>query len=292
MLRQPQLDRARRDAFRSGTTHVRGACAGVLSTALRSIGIVLVVALLTTAGAYSNVALSWLGATTGDNGYFSDFGYTPTPSGNVIDGNWSTYWAGLMHRAPQTVWVNLPGVFEINRVVIGERPDAYMRSGLLEYYDGYRWHPISWIDKYSPGLVLTFAPVHASAVRLTIDSSRAPSSWYNRVAAITALEVFGRPSPGVAPPRPPSHSTCYQGRLGIDISDALAVTGFRPGSPARYAGVQHGDVLQSINGVRVRSVAHAQELVAGPPGTMVRLTLWRQSIGRTQTYSVFLECLN
>lgn len=288
MLQQPRFHRPHQCAFRSGSPS-RSAYSGALKTLARLIAILFIAGLMTTAAAYSNVALAWLGATTGDNGYFRDAGYAPAPSAHVVDGDWSTHWAGLMHRAPQMVWVNLPGVHEITRVVIGERPDAFVRSGLVEYYDGSRWHPISWIDKHSPGLVLAFPPVRASAVRLTVDSSRAPSSWYNRVAAITALEVYGRPAPGAAA-RPPS--ACFQGRLGLDISDALVVRGFVPGSPARYAGVQHGDILESINGVRVRSVAHAQELVAGPPGSMVRLGLWRPAINRTQTYSVFLECLD
>lgn len=147
-----------------------------------------------TAGPGVNVALATRGATTGDNGHFEDGIHTPAPSAWAIDGNPTTYWSGWAHTVPQMMWVNFDATYRINRVVIRELPQAYINSGRLEYsVDGSDWQLIAAFDKSAANHDVDFAPVNASAVRLSVYSSTAPSSWYNRVACITALEVYTAP---------------------------------------------------------------------------------------------------
>ncbi len=245
-------------------------------------------ALLPWAVAARNVADPSLGAVVGTNGYFRDPGYAPAPAHHVIDGDWYTYWAGLAHVSPQMIWIDFDRTYEISRVVFGERRDAFVRSGLLEYFDGWRWSPVAEIDKTSPGFVMAFPPVEASAIRLTVYAVTAPSSWYNRVAAITQIEVYGERSIGATQPPPPA---CRDGRMGLNINDGLEVTGFLSRSPAQRAGLRFGDIIRSIDGVPVTSIDHAQSLTAGPPGMPVTITVWRHTTGRTLTFTVVLECL-
>jgi len=232
----------------------------------------------------TNVALRSHGAIASDNGFFNDPGYAPTPASNVIDGDWTTYWAGLTHRSPQMVWIDFDRPYVVSRVVIGERPEAFVRRGLLEYFDGWRWHPIADIDKSSPGFVLAFPSVEALAVRLSVYGYTAPSSWYNRVATITQIEVYGEAHARPAPP------ACRDGRIGLTINDGLEVTGFAPRSPAQFAGLRFGDIIRSIHGVPPSSIAHAQALAAGPPGSLVTVTVWRHTTGRNLTFTIELGC--
>jgi TPR repeat protein/serine/threonine protein kinase len=67
--------------------------------------------------------------------------------------------------------------------------------------------------------------------------------------------------------------------LGLASADGVLVLGTTAASPAALAGLRFGDVLVSING---RSIANAndvrQQLVALPPGSEVKLEVWRTNV--------------
>lgn len=138
-----------------------------------------------------NIALASLGAITGDNGYFRDAGYTPKPSSNVIDGNSATDWAGLQKTQPQQIWITFGKTYTISSIKITEVAEAYIRNGILEYLDGDNWQKLVSINKNSAGGTYTFSPVMTQRIRLSISAITAPSGWYNRVACITGIEVYG-----------------------------------------------------------------------------------------------------
>jgi C-terminal processing protease CtpA/Prc len=97
--------------------------------------------------------------------------------------------------------------------------------------------------------------------------------------------------PGNAPERSVVTPRCSVGRIGMTINDALEVIGFASSSPARSAGIRFGDIVRTIDGAHVYSVAHAQQLSSGPPGTWVDIAVWRHTSGRTLYYSVLRQCL-
>ena len=137
-----------------------------------------------------NVSLVTRGASTGDNGHFEDGVHTPGPSSNLIDGDDSTYWAGLASVSPQMAWINFDKEYEIDEIIIEELDVAYTNTGVLEYYDGSAWQHLASIDKSSAGFAITFPAVRASGVRLSIHSSTAPGGWYNKVACVFAIKAL------------------------------------------------------------------------------------------------------
>jgi len=137
-----------------------------------------------------NVALTTRGATTGDNGHFDDGIHTAAPSVNAIDGDPSTYWAGLAQVSPQMIWVDFDRSYRISRIEIDELDVAFINVGLLEYFDGNAWVEIMPIHKSSAGFEFSFLQVEAAAVRVSVYDSTAPSGWFNQVACITSLRVY------------------------------------------------------------------------------------------------------
>ncbi|MCL6480154.1 MAG: PDZ domain-containing protein [Firmicutes bacterium] len=72
------------------------------------------------------------------------------------------------------------------------------------------------------------------------------------------------------------------GESGLALSKRfgyIAVVSVLPGSPAEKAGLQHGDVLESIAGFTTRemSVGQAENLLAGEPGSTVRVSVVRRA---------------
>ncbi len=110
--------------------------------------------------------------------------------------------------------------------------------------------------------------------------------------ATDMLDVFTPPPGGttVIPASDPARS-CSVGRIGLNINDALEVTGFPRYSPSRQAGLRVGDIVRRIDGVAPRSLSHAQQLSAGHPGSRVRVEVWRHTVGRTLTFWIHRECL-
>jgi carboxyl-terminal processing protease len=75
--------------------------------------------------------------------------------------------------------------------------------------------------------------------------------------------------------------------LGIELQaqdHALAIVGVIPGGPAAEAGVRVGDRIVEVDGLSVRQVTtdEAADLLKGPEGTAVRLTLLDQQNQRRQ----------
>ncbi len=72
------------------------------------------------------------------------------------------------------------------------------------------------------------------------------------------------------------------GESGLALSKRfgyIAVVSVLPGSPAEQAGLQHGDVLESIAGFTTRemSVGQAENLLSGEPGSTVRVSVVRRA---------------
>lgn len=72
------------------------------------------------------------------------------------------------------------------------------------------------------------------------------------------------------------------GESGLALSKRfgyIAVVAVLPGSPAEKAGLQHGDVLESIAGFTTRemSVGQAENLLSGEPGSTVRVSVVRRA---------------
>ena len=82
----------------------------------------------------------------------------------------------------------------------------------------------------------------------------------------------------------------YLRQQGIDPSKVkgVLVTGIQPGSAAAAAGLKEGDIIQSINGVRIFSSAEFSERIARQrPGDTIKLTYVRN--GREREASVVLK---
>lgn len=72
-----------------------------------------------------------------------------------------------------------------------------------------------------------------------------------------------------------------EGRVGVVLSKRFwlaSVVAVLPGSPAARAGLQTGDLLESIAGFSTRemSIEQAEQLLAGEPGTAVKVAVVRQ----------------
>ncbi len=72
------------------------------------------------------------------------------------------------------------------------------------------------------------------------------------------------------------------GEAGLALSKRfgyIAVVAVLPGSPAEKAGLQHGDVLESIAGFTTRemSVGQAENLLSGEPGSTVQISVVRRA---------------
>lgn len=74
----------------------------------------------------------------------------------------------------------------------------------------------------------------------------------------------------------------------VKVNEGVYIGGFAEMSPAKQAGVEEGDVITSINGVKVKSVSELQDQVNRfRPGDKVKLELKRGST--TKTYDVTLK---
>jgi C-terminal processing protease CtpA/Prc len=62
-----------------------------------------------------------------------------------------------------------------------------------------------------------------------------------------------------------------EGRIGVRINHAGRVHKVHPNSPAETAGIQKGDVITSVNGLRKNFVGK----IHGTPGTFANLTIRR-----------------
>jgi serine protease Do len=75
--------------------------------------------------------------------------------------------------------------------------------------------------------------------------------------------------------------------LGLEKAQGVLVGGVREGGPADEAGIEKGDVIQSINGTPIESWAAFRTAVATtPPGTEIELGIIRE--GEKETYTVTL----
>lgn len=68
----------------------------------------------------------------------------------------------------------------------------------------------------------------------------------------------------------------------------LIITAPIPGSPAEKAGLKHGDILTAVNGVSTagKDIAAVSNLIEGPAGTSVAITIQRPSTGQTLTFHI------
>lgn len=116
------------------------------------------------------------------------------------------------------------------------------------------------------------------------------------LVALTACTVTYLPD---APPRTatvtitPGLYPCADGRVGITVDDRMIVIGLVEGGPAWRAGIRYGDVVVSVDGQRVFTIADAQFLAAGPPGTLVTVTVERTGVGGPllRNYTMRRACL-
>jgi len=83
----------------------------------------------------NNIALLSLGATAEDNGSFSDYGIDRDATA-TIDGDSTTYWAGLQSNSPQMMWIYFDKEYSIDKIYINEKDIAYINTGEIEYFDG------------------------------------------------------------------------------------------------------------------------------------------------------------
>lgn len=75
---------------------------------------------------------------------------------------------------------------------------------------------------------------------------------------------------------------------GLNINEGVYVGGFAEMSPAKQAGVEEGDVITAINGVKVRNVSELQDQVNRfRPGDKVKVDLKRG--GSDKTYDITLK---
>jgi len=75
------------------------------------------------------------------------------------------------------------------------------------------------------------------------------------------------------------------GKVGLILDASLVVTAILPGAPAQRAGVHPGDVVVDVDGRRPKDRAQAVELLGGPPGTAVAVTV-RRNDGRSEVLQV------
>ncbi len=142
----------------------------------------------------NNVALSSLGATAEDNGSFDDYGIDQDAM-LTIDGDITSYWAGLQSNSPQKMWIFFDQSYSINKVYIDEMEVAYINTGFVEFHDETGWHNLFSVNKISSDLFEEFSDVIADGIRLTVETLTAPSSWYNQVACVYSFEVNGQTIP-------------------------------------------------------------------------------------------------
>ncbi|HEU4342722.1 MAG TPA: DegQ family serine endoprotease [Candidatus Binatia bacterium] len=72
-----------------------------------------------------------------------------------------------------------------------------------------------------------------------------------------------------------------RGQMGLTGTEGVLVTAVTPGSPARNAGIQPGDVILQVNQVPVSSVQGVQDAVAKVKGDKPLLLLLRRADGST-----------
>lgn len=139
-----------------------------------------------------NIALQSNGATSTDNGHYVQDG-VPLDASRAIDNDTTTYWAGLQSSIPQTMTITFDKTYEISRVIILElypNGASYFTNADFEYNDGSGWQPLFSATKSQPGLDRTFNTISALQVRMKINSVVTPGSWANKVACISAFEIY------------------------------------------------------------------------------------------------------
>lgn len=136
----------------------------------------------------SNIALLENGISVSSNG---DYDYK-TVVKNAVDGLSNTYWAGLQRKGQQILTLDFRKTYTINKIKIVENNQhSFIRKARLQYYNGYDWQDIFYIQKNILGYTKEFQPITINKLRLVIESSQAPGSWANKVACIHAFEVYG-----------------------------------------------------------------------------------------------------
>jgi membrane-associated protease RseP (regulator of RpoE activity) len=102
------------------------------------------------------------------------------------------------------------------------------------------------------------------------------------------------PGPAMGPttvtPNAPVYA-CSDGRIGVNVNEALEITGFPSISPARDIGLRVGDIIRIVNGVPMQSVDQARIATSGPPGSIVNVTVLRFSENRTIVFGVRRACI-
>jgi hypothetical protein len=178
-----------------------------------------------------NLALASLGAYAEDNGYFDGMG-TDLVASNVMDCDSVSYWAGLQSHRPQRVWIYFDQQYEITGIYIDERSFAYFLNADLEYSIYDEWKPLATIQKNEQDYYYECEQaLRVNGIRLSINSLYCPSTWYNKVACIASIEVYGK-SVNELPvmnwrltPNPSDGqstillSTNQPGRMAIDVYD-------------------------------------------------------------------------
>jgi carboxyl-terminal processing protease len=94
-----------------------------------------------------------------------------------------------------------------------------------------------------------------------------------------------------------AHPKPGQGKVGLFLSKRMGfatIISVLPGSPAQKAGIEAGDLIDEVNGTRVRelSVVQIDRLLAGKPGTKVVLSVIKGSGGQPEKRTVIRAELN
>ena len=136
-----------------------------------------------------NIASAISDASAQSNGFYDDGSY-PHTGELSIDGDTTTYWAGLQSVSPQVITVTFNQSYSINKILLNEKYNAFSTFGTVEYHNGTSWVELFGYTKNYPDSLFSFSEVDASAIRVTINESSAPSSWYNQVACLQELEIY------------------------------------------------------------------------------------------------------
>lgn len=119
-------------------------------------------------------------------------------AGNVLDGNWDTFWATDDNVTAGTLTFTFAKPTNINRMLIQEYIPLGQRVKLfdVEFFDGSNWKPIKSVDSLTTvgyKRLLRFATVEAQQLRIVFKESRGPLC-INNVEAYLAPVILSEPT--------------------------------------------------------------------------------------------------
>jgi C-terminal processing protease CtpA/Prc len=116
------------------------------------------------------------------------------------------------------------------------------------------------------------------------------------VTVYQPLDVVSTPpapsSMHVLPPTGSGFAACSHGAgIGLTATDELVVVGLRRNGPAWIAGIEIGDRIVAIDGVRVWTLEDATRRALGVPGTLVEVEVRRPGTPYYLRYLMLRDCL-